>query len=287
MKISVIIPIYNGERWAAQCIENVLWQTYKDLEVIVVDDGSTDRTAEIAGRYPVRLLRQENRGLAASRNRGIEEATGDYIHFMDVDDWINVDFYERMADAAQVTGADMAFSGMIHGIRPHQSRLWDERWLVVDPHDKYELTNTAVDGYAWRYILRRSMLLDSGLRFEDGRLIEDLPFTVQAVWMVNRIVTVPGAVYYYKKREGSRMQDTDPEKKRKRLADLTHARSRRGELISDYGLDEEVYGLKTLHKYEYKVLGIPVVTRVHYNNGKTRWYLFGGLYVMQFKRLTR
>ncbi|MER3414795.1 MAG: hypothetical protein C4297_01085 [Gemmataceae bacterium] len=94
--ISTIIPVYNGEKYLAEAIESVLKQTYPPIEVIVVDDGSTDRSAEIADSFgpPVQVVRQENRGESAARNTGIERASGDYIHFLDADDLMHPQAYE-------------------------------------------------------------------------------------------------------------------------------------------------------------------------------------------------
>ena len=111
--VSVIIPVYNGEKYIKNCLENVLSQTYKNLEIIVVDDGSTDRSAEIAAGYPVKIVAHErNSGLSAARNTGIDNAQGDYIHFMDVDDLLNTDFYKSMVEAIVSTGSDIACSGV-------------------------------------------------------------------------------------------------------------------------------------------------------------------------------
>jgi glycosyltransferase involved in cell wall biosynthesis len=95
--ITVVIGAYNAERYLAEAIESVLAQTYRNLELIVVDDGSTDRTGEIAQRYgdPVRCIRQENGGMAASRNRAIPEARGDYLAFLDADDRFPPDKLEQ------------------------------------------------------------------------------------------------------------------------------------------------------------------------------------------------
>lgn len=283
MKISVIIPVYNGERWVAQCIENVLCQTYKELEILVVDDGSTDRTAEIAARYPVTLLRQANAGASAARNRGIEAAGGEYLHFLDVDDWINLDFYARMAEAAALTDADMAFGGYVHELLPHWTRIYTDRYLIVDPKDKFEITGAAKDGQCWRYIIRKSFLDDHALRFDAGLLIEDRPFTVEAVCKANKIVTVPGALYYYKNRAGSIMRSTDPAKKRKRAQELAKSNGIRDGLLREYGLEDVPTGITLLHRFQYKILGIPMLEKRLYDSGKTRWVLFG-LYVMQLKK---
>ena len=113
--VSVIVPVYNGEKYVATCLENLLNQTYNNLEIIVVDDGSMDKSAELAACYPVRIISHEhNKGLSAARNTGIDNATGDFIHFMDVDDLLNTDFYKKMVEAIVVTDADIACSSVIN-----------------------------------------------------------------------------------------------------------------------------------------------------------------------------
>src|SRR6185295_19151753 len=87
MKISVIIPAYNQARWLPECIESALQQTLTAHEIIVVDDGSTDDTREVVSRYPVRHIYQKNAGVSAARNRGIQEATGEWIALLDGDDY--------------------------------------------------------------------------------------------------------------------------------------------------------------------------------------------------------
>jgi glycosyltransferase involved in cell wall biosynthesis len=97
--ISVVIPAYNGEVFLSQAIESAVGQTWPRTEVVVVDDGSTDRSAEIAGSYPVKLLRQDNRGVAAARNRGVHEAEGDLLAFLDQDDMFQPQKLERQLQA--------------------------------------------------------------------------------------------------------------------------------------------------------------------------------------------
>ena len=98
--ISVIVPAYNAEQYIAQCIDNLLCQTYKNLEIIVVDDGSTDNTSRVLQQYPkVKYIYQPNSGVSVARNAGIEAASGEFIHFMDADDLLNLEFYEKMYEA--------------------------------------------------------------------------------------------------------------------------------------------------------------------------------------------
>ncbi len=146
MKISVIIPVYNGEKYVAECLDGMMRQTHKDLELIVVNDGSTDCSLEIAKQYPgVRIISfEENRGLSAARNAGIDAATGAYIHFMDVDDMINEEFYERLTESAEATGSDIACCGMIHEPKPHRTTLFDEQRVLTEPREKFPTARNTI-----------------------------------------------------------------------------------------------------------------------------------------------
>ena len=242
--ISVIIPVYNGEKYVAQCIENILCQTYKNLEIIVVNDGSTDRTAQIAEQYPVRLVNQEKEGTSVARNRGIEAATGEYIHFMDVDDLINLDYYAHMLETITLTGTEIVCSGMINEIKPHRTLMYSHRWLLLTIDDKLSVTNVGKYGYCWRYLFKKSFLNEKKLRFDAGRFVgEDLLFSLQAVYWANKIATVPEAVYYYKKRVNSTMRSNNPLSKRKRHKDLAYLKNFRIQFAEEHGI--RIPGVRT------------------------------------------
>ncbi len=274
MKISVIIPAYNGEKYIAQCIENVLCQTYKDLEIIVVNDGSTDRTAEIAAGYPgVKLVSQQNQGLSVTRNNGAKVATGDYIHFLDVDDLLGRDYYERMVEALDPgVDVDMVFGGFVNEAQLDFSLSYSDRLLLVSLEDKISVTNAPQMGYAWRYLIRREFMEKAGLQFEPGRLIEDMPFTLEAVAAAANVVTAPEAIYYYMKREGSILNSRNPERVRKVKEDYKHVRELRRDFMRRHNLTSSV----TPHqKIQYKILGIPMLYKIVFRNGKTKWYFLG------------
>jgi glycosyltransferase involved in cell wall biosynthesis len=236
MKISVIIPVHNGELWVERCIENMLSQTYKDLEVIVVDDGSTDHSAEIASRYPVKIIKFErNRGLSAALNAGMDAATGRFLHFMDVDDAVNDQFYEKMIDAALATDADAACAGMINEPKPHRTTIFEERRVLNTLEEKLRVTNVGRWAYKVRYLFRIDYLRANGVRFEEGRLIEDMPFSLQAIYYANRVVLVPGAVYTYFLHEGSIMQTQSKEHRRRRHRDHRHAKEFRHNFARQHG----------------------------------------------------
>lgn len=117
--ISVVIPVYNVENYVSKCIESVIKQTYKDLEIIIVNDGSTDRSGSICDFYSrldkrIVIIHQENKGLSAARNKGIESATGEYIGFVDSDDWIQEDMYEFLYKNIINYNADISICGCRH-----------------------------------------------------------------------------------------------------------------------------------------------------------------------------
>lgn len=123
IKVSVIVPIYNAEKYLIQCLDSVMNQTLKDIEIILINDGSTDGSAEICQRYlsddRVTYYYKENEGLAAARQDGMERAHGEYIGFVDSDDWIEPDMYEKMYAAAKSCDADVAFCNCIENEDGH------------------------------------------------------------------------------------------------------------------------------------------------------------------------
>ena len=99
IKVSVIVPVYNVEKYIRQCLESIINQTYKNLEIIVVNDGTKDNSMKIVEEYlsdeRIKVINKENGGIASARNRGIDEATGEYISFVDSDDWLELNTYEK------------------------------------------------------------------------------------------------------------------------------------------------------------------------------------------------
>lgn len=241
--VSVIIPVYNGENYIAECIENMLSQTYPHLEIIVIDDGSVDNSAIIASNYPITLLRQNiNSGISAARNRGIDYSNGEFVHFMDVDDSINDDFYSKMVAAITETHSDVACCGMKNEPKPHRTIIFERSEVLTSINDKLRVTNVGKWGFAVRYLFKKSFLLKNNLRFIEGRLIEDLPFSLPAVYFAERLVTVPNAVYTYLLRENSVMTKKDKEHRKRKHKDLRYAKELRH---------------KFAREHKFKIPGVP------------------------------
>ncbi len=128
-KVSIIIPVYNVEKYLQRCLDSVVNQTLKDIEIICVNDGSTDNSAIILEEFSkkderIKIVNQKNGGLSRARNTGLEHSNGDYIGFLDSDDWIDLDYYEKLHDAAERNNCDIAFADFIRkNEKNHKVRL--------------------------------------------------------------------------------------------------------------------------------------------------------------------
>ena len=255
--ITVVIPVYNGEKYAKACLENILSQTYKHLDIIVVDDGSKDNTNKIIREFPVRIITHENnRGLSAARNSGIDAAKGKYIHFMDIDDSINEVFYEKMLKAIVETKADIACAGMVQKHNKYKTQRFENRKVYSTTQEKLKVTYVGKWGYVWRYLFDLEFLKKNNLRFEEGRFIEDLSFSLPAVFFSKTLVTVPKAEYLYNYSENSIL--TNKEK--------THAQKRR--IDKKYAKEQILLFAK---KHNFKIPGvntgrIAYIIRKYYKN---------------------
>lgn len=233
--VSVVIPVYNAELYLAQCIENIQSQSYKNLEIIVVDDGSTDSSTKIAENYQVKLIRQENKGVSVARNKGLDTANGEYLHFMDVDDAINPDFYQKLVSASVETGATIACAGMINQREKNQTHFFKKLKVYTSVAEKLKITYVGRIGYVWRYLFNTEFIRNNNLRFEEGRIVEDLMFSLQAVYFADSLVVVPGTTYTYVHRENSQLSIVGSEHQAKRDRDWQHAVNLRKAFAQQHG----------------------------------------------------
>ena len=225
IKLSVIIPVYNTAKWLGECLDSVLSQETFDLEVICVDDGSTDESPEILREYSekdsrIKIITQENQGLSAARNAGLKAAQGEYIWLLDSDDTINPDSLESIRQEIEKYGkpevicfpdahsfVDSDYQGARKGRKKRESPksrltgintgaktmqiLLEEkrRWVVV-----------------WIYIIRRDFAEKNRLRFKESlRVHEDMPFVLQMLREAVSVICIPAAIVNHRIREGSNM----------------------------------------------------------------------------------
>ena len=203
--ISVIIPIYNVEEYVEECIQSVLNQTYKNIEVILVDDGSTDGSGEICNTYSderITVIHQENKGLAEARNVGIAAANGEYIYFIDSDDYISKTLIENLLMSIVKTGSLIACCDY--------TRKKDELYSGYVLDAKIMDTFSAINGlfndrgyrfYVWNKMFHRSIF--EHVTFPKGELYEDIKPMYQAFKSVNHIAYVNKPLYFYRNRPDS------------------------------------------------------------------------------------
>ena len=197
-KVSIIIPVYNVEPFLARCLDSVVGQTLRGIEIICVDDGSPDRSIDILNRYAaqddrIRVISQENRGLGGARNRGFDAATGEFILFVDSDDWIDPAYCERLYEAAREAEADIACASMLK-IRPSYSKWtihYTERQVAAEAQEKFRLCRCPPDFYVMNKLLRREMLLRLGLRFRERVCYEDVEYTMRLLGEGGVLVRFP------------------------------------------------------------------------------------------------
>lgn len=233
--VSVIIPVYNRETHIRQCLEIVSNQSYQNLEIITINDGSSDGSVDIIKEFANVILieHEQNQGLSSARNTGIDNATGKYIHFLDDDDQINLRFYERLVKAAEATNADMTACGYINQNDHCKTQLFTELQEHNTLQERLIATYVGKWGYVWRYLFKLDFIKEHNLRFEVGRLIEDLPFSFLAVYHANKLVTVPLAEYLYANTPNSIINTQDKQRKAKRNRDGAYAHN----FVTQFALD--------------------------------------------------
>ncbi len=212
--ISVIVPVYRVEKYLPACIDSILNQTFTDFELILVDDGSPDRCPEICDEVArrdarVRVIHQANAGLSAARNAGIEIAHGEWLGFVDSDDYIAPQFYEKLYQTAQRTDADCVMCSVQNV--DESGKLIDSALMRVADEVKTgrevlrKIGRDDVTPYltAWNKLYRRKLF--NTLRYPAGRQNEDVFVFAELFCQVQRAVCVAEPLYFYRKRIGSIM----------------------------------------------------------------------------------
>ena len=208
--ISVIVPIYKVEAYLDECVQSIISQTHKQLEIILVDDGSPDGCPAMCDAWAekdsrIRVVHKENGGLSDARNAGIDAATGDYIAFVDSDDWIVPEMYEKMLAALKTENVDICACNILSCF-PDRTCPWGCReYAVGEPERFLEMiySDTSFPVAAWNKLYPRRMWED--IRFPVGKICEDAFTTYRLVHRAQRIVQIPEALYCYRIRENSIM----------------------------------------------------------------------------------
>ena len=206
--VSVIVPVYKVEPYLRQCLDSLIGQTKHEIEIILIDDGSPDRCGQICEEYArkdsrIKVLHQENQGLAQTRNNGLDVSTANYIMFVDSDDYIAPSFCERAHQLITKHNADLVF--FEYSPFKKTRRLKSPFPAIKEGYktipEAIELLFGVSGNYAWNKIYSKSLF--EGIRYPKGRLFEDIGTTYQLVLKAHRIWYAPEILYYYRIREGS------------------------------------------------------------------------------------
>ncbi len=219
-KISVIVPIYNGEKYLRKCLDSIVAQTLKDIQIICVNDGSTDSSLQILSEYAkndsrIEIISQENSGLGAARNTGINAAKGAYLGFVDGDDFIDETLYEKAYNKAEKNKADVVvfninlyYTDTCHKCIYRNSEFYKalsaEGYFTAIEHPSI-IQNIGV----WDKVYRRDFIEKHQLRNPVNRIYEDVLFTIQSLVLANRISIIDEPLYYYRKNTGVSIVDKE------------------------------------------------------------------------------
>ena len=226
-KVSIIVPVYNSEKYLEKCLDSILNQTYTDIEALCVNDGSSDNSLEILERYSkadsrVRVFNKKNegKGAASARNLGLENASGDYVQFLDSDDFFELDMVEILLNKIEVSDADL----VIYGADRFDDKLGRVTQPYVSIEFKYAPERNSFswkdcperifqvgDLIAWNKIYRREMLIENEMRFEPIAISDDQFIPAISLVTAERISYIDRPLLHYRFNTGHSQVDTQPQ----------------------------------------------------------------------------
>ena len=248
MKVSIIVPVYNVKDYLKKCLDSLVQQTLEEIEIFLVDDGSTDGSADILREYSLNypdkiiVITKENGGQATARNVALKRVQGEYVGFVDSDDWVDKNMYEEMYSLAKKEQSDIVICDMIdhyadYDVYHHSSQF----------EDKFSVTPSACNK-----LFKRELII--GEEFPSGLWYEDFEFTTKQLMKTERISVIHKGFYHCHCRSVSTMNNNNSEKNLNMLAVLDHLR----EYVKEKGWEE-----KYRNTMEYLVLDHVLITSIN------------------------
>ena len=230
-KVSVIVPAYNSEKHISKCLFSLIKQTLDDIEIIIVNDGSTDDTSKVISLFEksdsrIKVIHQENQKQGSARNRGFEIAKGEYIGFVDSDDWVDLDFFEKLYLSAKKYNSDISLGTNVRtgGNKKNKKRLnITEEKFVTTIEEKFDIGKQAKNPCPTNKIYKSSFLKNNNIKWPEGVYCEDKLYTLQAVYYANGIVSVPNVCYYYFRNPNSTVNTKTQKHLKKLIEDKNNA----------------------------------------------------------------
>ncbi|MDR0540682.1 MAG: glycosyltransferase [Dysgonamonadaceae bacterium] len=281
IKVSLIVPVYNVAKYLPACMDSIVSQTLQDIEVICINDGSTDNCAEILEQYArkdarIAVITQANKGISNARNKGIARAKGEYIGFLDSDDVIAPDFLEKLYVAATKHDADVAMTNIRRFLFGRYKLRFREEKVYTEVQSKIDGANIPRCNYVWNKIYRKSALK---YPFTEGIYYEDMNWTIKVIYDANKVVSVPDTAYYYRKIPQSIVQSRSERKEE----DCRLAWSELLAFAKEHRIRfKEAYYMK--QKTKTTIFGITILKGYHWSY-RSRYKLFGIIPFMTIERM--
>jgi glycosyltransferase involved in cell wall biosynthesis len=209
-KISIIIPIYKVEKYLRSCLDSLCMQTLTDIEIICINDGSPDKCGEILAEYAKNdkrfyIINQENSGSGSARNNGIDHAKGEFIGFVDPDDWVSPDYFETLYNKATINDADISATSNVLKVNKYPRKksvgFRSEKIIILEEKRKKLIYRS---GVVWNKLFKKKLVDKYNIRFAETKSTgQDNPFNIIAIATANKIVTTTMGTYYYRVRSDS------------------------------------------------------------------------------------
>ncbi len=214
--ISVIVPVYNVEKYLSQCLDSILAQTFKDFECICVNDGSTDGSLDILQEYAkkddrIKIIIQENKGLSAARNVGIREAIGQYISFVDSDDWVDKNYLQILYRTIENTNSEVVvcnYEKYYEKEDKFSSNIFPQGSKIsCNDNLSLKISKGYTQPTVWTKIIKMKLLKENNIYFFEGFNCEDAPFISLVFLFSTKVAYVENILYFYRIRENSIMSN--------------------------------------------------------------------------------
>lgn len=269
--VSIIIPVYNVEKYLKKCLDSIVNQTYRNLEIIVVNDGSPDNSWRIIEKYQqedtrIVYVKRQNGGLGAARNSGIEVSHGEFLCFVDSDDWISLEYVDRLLNVAITDNSDVVICNMQYiysdgQVKPRTPKITKYEIINSEEALKREFIGDQYKFHAPNKFCKRDIFIKNNIRFPEGKVYEDVMTTYKYFLYTDRVSLIPNELYFYlQSRDGSIMH---AKIKQERFDDMYYALSQivNNAQIKNMDIENEVQNLFAVNiislvNYIYPLYGV-------------------------------
>lgn len=224
--VSIIVPIYNAGAYLRDCLDSILRQSYNNIEVILIDDGSTDESGDICDEYTssfpqIKVFHQKNCGSSAARNKGFDVAVGDYLYFVDADDWIDGRSVEILVSEIQKNDADLLISAFYYNKDNYQPNKASSFNPIVIISELFE-GQRGIEGGLWNKFIKKSLMDSFGIKFPKYDYYEDLHVFIELLFNARNINYCETPSYHYRRTPDSQTLISNPDKRIKHFYEFSY-----------------------------------------------------------------